>query len=210
MQNDAPTAIRLEDTSGDDLATVTTTATSGTLKVTQAADHTAAAIGTDQYLRANFTTTVNDQGPGAFIEANDKFYFDIISFGDGTTASDRVNNSIYRMEVKESDDNTSIFTGTIEFVLLNQLNVDSETVFLNIDTIDRNVKIIVHEDLTDEDSPRVNYLDLGADGVSTQVSDQVAAPTHSGVVSFDAGTYKTADTVNVTLEDQDLNVDADQ
>ena len=50
-------------------------------------------------------------------------------------------------------------------------------------------------DLTDEDSVRINYLDLGADGVSTQIADQQEAPTHSGVVSFDSSSYKIADTV---------------
>ncbi|MDF2427899.1 MAG: hypothetical protein OPY07_01445, partial [Nitrosopumilus sp.] len=64
------------------------------------------------------------------------------------------------------------------------------------------------EDLTDEDSPRVNYLDLGADGVSTQIADQQEAPSHSGVVSFNSDSYKDADTVTITLEDLDLNVDS--
>ena len=63
--------------------------------------------------------------------------------------------------------------------------------------------------MTDEDSPRVNYLDLGADGVSTQIADQVEAPTHSGVVSFDLDNYKIADTVVVTLDDQDMNSDSE-
>jgi hypothetical protein len=63
--------------------------------------------------------------------------------------------------------------------------------------------------LTDEDAPRVNYLDKGADGVDTQIADQEDAPSHSGVVSFDASNYKTADTVTITLEDLDLNVDSD-
>ena len=68
---------------------------------------------------------------------------------------------------------------------------------------------IVIEDLTDEDSPRVNYFDLGSDGVSTQIADQEEAPSHSGIVSFDLDTYKTADTVVITLQDSDLNVDSD-
>ena len=63
--------------------------------------------------------------------------------------------------------------------------------------------------MTDEDSPRINYLDLGADGVETQIADQVAAPSHSGVVTFDSANYKTADTVVVTLDDQDMNTDSD-
>ena len=93
--------------------------------------------------------------------------------------------------------------------MVNQLNGDTSTIFDAIDTIDDTIDIIVHEDLTDEDSPRINYFDLGADGVSTQISDQVEAPSHSGVVSFDLETYKTADTVVVTLDDQDMNVDSE-
>ena len=63
--------------------------------------------------------------------------------------------------------------------------------------------------MTDEDSPRINYLDLGSDGVETQIADQVAAPSHSGTVTFDSANYKTADTVVVTLDDQDLNTDSE-
>ena len=65
------------------------------------------------------------------------------------------------------------------------------------------------EDLTDEDALRVNYLDLGRDGVSTQIADQEEAPSHSGVVTLDSNSYKVADTVTVTLSDPDLNVDSD-
>ena len=63
--------------------------------------------------------------------------------------------------------------------------------------------------MTDEDEIRVNYLDMGADGVETQVGDQLAAPTHSGVVEFDNDSYKEADTVVITLTDADLNVNPD-
>ena len=73
---------------------------------------------------------------------------------------------------------------------------------------DSDIDIIIEQDMTDEDSPRVNYLDLGADGVSTQIADQLEAPTHSGVVSFDMDNYKIADTVVVTLDDQDMNTDS--
>ena len=152
-------------------------------------------------VRINFTGASN-------VTYGDDFFIDIITFGDGTTTSDRVNNAVYRMLAKETDNNTGVFTGTIEYVLLNQLNVDSVTVFGNIVTFDRDIEIIVHEDLTDEDAPRVNYLDKGADGVSTQIADQLEAPTHSGVVSTDFENYKVGDTVNVELNDMDLNVNS--
>ena len=69
--------------------------------------------------------------------------------------------------------------------------------------------MIVHLDMTDEDSIRVNYLDLGADGVSTQIADQQAAPTHSGSADLDLDSYKIADTVFVTINDQDLNTNSE-
>jgi hypothetical protein len=61
--------------------------------------------------------------------------------------------------------------------------------------------------MTDEESQTINYNDLGADGVTTQIADQQEAPTHNGVVSFDLANYKIADTVVVTLNDQDMNTD---
>ena len=94
-------------------------------------------------------------------------------------------------------DDTAEFAGSVEYIMLNQLNVDDVATFTGITATSDEIVIIVHEDLTDEDSPRVNYLDLGADGVSTQIADQVEAPSHSGVVSLDMDNYKIADTVVV-------------
>jgi hypothetical protein len=62
----------------------------------------------------------------------------------------------------------------------------NEDTYTDLSLIADDPNFIVIEDLTDEDSPRVNYNDLGADGVTTQVADQQAAPSHSGVVSFNA------------------------
>ena len=146
-------------------------------------------------LSADFDGRANDS-PLSFVA-------DVFSFGDG------INNAIYRLELEETDDNTGIFEGTIQYRMLNQLNVDQQGTYTDLATIDSDIDIIVHEDLTDEDSPRVNYLDLGADGVSTQIADQLEAPSHSGVVSFDNDNYKIADTVVVTLDDQDMNTDSE-
>ncbi|HUU48096.1 MAG TPA: hypothetical protein VMW55_04855 [Nitrosopumilaceae archaeon] len=137
---------------------------------------------------------------------------DIFGFGftdDGVESGERVANQIIRLELEETGDNTSTFEGSLEYTMLNQLNILNPATYTGLSTIANDPNFIVMEDLTDEDSPRVNYLDLGADGVSTQVSDQQEAPSHSGVVSFDLDSYKTADTVNITLEDADLNVDSD-
>jgi hypothetical protein len=89
--------------------------------------------------------------------------------------------------------------------MLNQLNVNNTGTYNNTVAYGDAIVMIVHNDSTDEDEIRVSYLDLGADGVETQISAQLAAPTHSGVVEFDSDSYKEADTVTVTLTDSDLN-----
>ena len=191
-------AILLTDSSGD---AVTASATTGlevglvALGATQAAS---ASIGETDGLRVNFTT-----GTASTAAVGDDLYVDIFTFGD------RNNNAIYRLLLEETGDNTALFIGDVEFTMLNQVNFDLSTTYSTLTTISDSIDIIVHEDLTDEDSPRINYYDLGADGVSTQIADQVEAPSHSGVVSFDSDNYKTADTVVVTLDDQDLNADSE-
>jgi hypothetical protein len=149
---------------------------------------------------------------GGDAQVNYGIVADFFSFGylnDGLTKPDRINNMIVRIEAEETGDNTSVFDGSLEFVTLNQLNILDASTYAGLTTVADDPSFIVHQDLDDEEAPRVNYNDLGADGVVTQVADQEDAPTHSGVVSFDKPTYKTADTVVVTLEDQDLNVDSD-
>jgi hypothetical protein len=137
---------------------------------------------------------------------------DFVTFGqsnDGVNSGDRHNNSIYRLEVDEVDTNGGIFVGELDFIMLNQLNVNQTSTYNETKTDHEENRIIVHNDLTDEDELRINYLDMGADGVETQVGDQLAAPTHSGVVEFDNDSYKEADTVVITLTDADLNTNPD-
>ncbi len=137
---------------------------------------------------------------------------DFFSFGftdDGEQAGERVANQIIRIEAEESGDNTSTFEGELEYAMVNQLNILDEGTYSGLATIASDPSFIVIEDLTDEDSPRVSYNDLGEDGVITVRSDQEPAPSHSGVVSLNQDSYKVADTVVITLEDADLNVDSD-
>ncbi len=164
-------------------------------------------IGTANFtgLMFNFTATGINTGTHPIVA-------DFFSFGylnDGLKQSDRINNAIYRFELEETGDNTSTFIGSAEYTMLNQLNIVQAATYTGLRTIDDEVTFIVHDDQDDEDAPRINYNDLGADGSVTPTADQQDAPTHSGVVSFDKDTYKLGDTVTVTLEDADLNVDSD-
>ncbi|EPA05174.1 hypothetical protein BG20_I1601, partial [Candidatus Nitrosarchaeum limnium BG20] len=142
----------------------------------------------------------------------DTIVADFFSFGfinDGLKQNERIANQIIRFELEETGDNTSTFAGTVEYIMLNQLNILNQNTYANISPIANDPTFIVIEDLDNEDSPRINYNDLGADGVTTQVSVQQAAPAHSGIVSFNSHNFKTADTVTVTVQDVDLNVDSD-
>ena len=139
---------------------------------------------------------------------------DIFSFGQSASelesaATTRNANAIYRILLEETGDNTALYIGTIEYTALNQLNVRDLDTYNRLATIDDEITIIVPTDLTDEDAVRVDYLDVDGEGISTQIGDQIDAPTHSGVVSFDAANYKVADTVTVTLTDADLNTNSD-
>ena len=137
---------------------------------------------------------------------------DFVTYGqsnDGVEQADRHMNSIWRFESKENAVNSGVMKTEVDFTMLNQLNVNQTSTYNNTKTDWEENRIIVHQDMTDEDEIRVNYLDMGADGVETQVGDQLAAPTHSGVVEFDNDSYKEADTVVITLTDADLNTNPD-
>ncbi len=196
---------------GDTLA-ITTAGTgfqNGAVTVTQSAISNAlfGLTSTDNVGLIIETTAVAAAPPGQAAIAVDFFSFGFNDSGDA--ASDRIANQIIRIEAEETGDNSGIFEGSLEFIMVNQLNILDESTYTGLSTIADDPGFIVIEDLTDEDSPRVNYNDLGADGVVTQVADQEEAPSHSGIVSFDLDTYKVADTVMITLEDLDLNVDSD-
>jgi hypothetical protein len=125
--------------------------------------------------------------------STEAFVADFFSYGfanDGLEADERVANQIIRIEAEETGDNSGTFEGSLEYIMINQLNINDVNTYTGITTIADDPSFIVIEDLTDEDSPRVNYLDLGADGVSTQVADQEEAPSHSGIVSFVMDSYK--------------------
>ena len=194
-------------TSPQDIINFNSTTTQVTIvAVTNVTDNIFAIDSNDRIgLLFNFTAKAMDASVKPIVAD----FFSVGTIVDGINSADRINNAIYRFELEETGDNTSTFIGSAEFTMLNQLNIFDNPLYEGLRTIDDEVTLIVHDDSDDEDSPRVNYADLGQDGSVTPVADQQAAPTHSGVVSFDKDTYKLGDTVTVTLEDGDLNVDSD-
>ena len=187
----------------------------GLIDITHAAavlDQNSFTDGNEIQFIVNFTNlgaTGKTISAGNYTAVIDLFRFGTSNNGDSATGVDRFNDAIYRLELEETGDNTSTFIGTVEYVMLNQLNINQTSTYTVLAPISDDVSIIVHEDLTDEDAVRVNYNDRAGDGTLLPIADQQAAPTHSGVVSFDFDNYKIADTVTITLADQDLNVDSE-
>ncbi len=137
---------------------------------------------------------------------------DFFSYGfydDGAQAAERIANQIIRVEVEETGENTSTFTGTLEYVMINQLNVNDPKTYTDIMPRGNEVKFIAFEDLTGSDA-RVNYADIDSNGNMATVSDQQDIATASGVVSLNAETYSVGSNVVITLEDSDLNTDPDR
>ena len=119
---------------------------------------------------------------------------DILSFGE--TDDGVENNAIYRHELEETDAGGS-FEGTIEYIMLNQINIADSATY-NIDTDDDELTIIIDDEYTGSDAPQISYAGETA---------RVGVMTSGGTVSFDSDSYSTFGTVTVTLVDQDLNVD---
>ena len=75
-------------------------------------------------------------------------------------------------------------------------------------TIDEDVRIIVIDDMRDEDAITVRYPDVGPVGASN-VDSKRDLPTHTGVVSFGSASYRFGQPVVVRLVDPDLNLNSD-
>ena len=167
--------------------------------------------GTDNVF-INFT--VNTAGaPQLFTNQKLPIVTDFFSYGiidDGVDSSERIANQIIRFELEETGDNTSVFAGTVEYTMVNQLNVLSRT-FMDSAIVPINVspKFVVIEGSTGSSAPTIMYNDLDNGGQHTPISDSQDAPSHTGTISFDQTSYTYLDTVPVILEDQDLNTDSD-
>ena len=129
--------------------------------------------------------------------------FDIFTFGIESDLGDNVNDAIYRLELEEDGDNSSDFTGTLEYIGLNQINILEQSTYGDIDASGDSIVLI-----SDDDSISVEYLDLDSTGGDTLFTAEADTPTHSGSVSLGSDGYRIADTVVITVEDADLNVDS--
>ncbi|MHA7734559.1 peptidase [Nitrosopumilus sp. S6] len=133
--------------------------------------------------------------------------FDFFSFG--LKNNDSINNSIYRFELEETQDNSSTFEGTFEYAVANQLNILDPNFIRTTQTIDDEIKIIVTNRLIDEDGVAISYADLDSVGVTTTTTSKTDVATNSGKVSTTSSTFRFGQPVTITLSDSDLNLKSD-
>ena len=124
---------------------------------------------------------------------DDALVFDVLSFGG---SGDNVkNNAIYRHILEETDN--GVFTGTLEYILLNQISIAEAGTYNDIVTDDPELVIVM---VDDDDDAEISYQ-LDADRAATAT---VTPLTSTGEVSFDSDRYSTNGDVTVTLVDPDL------
>ena len=175
----------------DDLVYATSTSTSSVVAVTTA-NAPAGAVDLDLSV---------DGAAASGLSCN--VAVDIMSFGPGA------HDAVYRLLLIESGDDTGVFEGSVEYVMLNQLNSNAVADLPEVTTNSDAIAMVLADGSTGTSAPRIIYSDTDSDGQATGVADQADASTHNGVVSFDSNSYKVADTVTVTVEDMDLNADSE-
>ena len=143
--------------------------------------------------RADLPDTLQLSMDEGTIDADTIIVFDILSFGG--SGDNVANNAIYRHILEETDN--GVFTGTIEYILLNQISVAEPDTYDDIESQDSELVIVMVDD--DEDAEISYQLDAVRAATAT-----VTPLTTTGEVSFDADRYSTNGDVTVTLVDPDL------
>ena len=128
-----------------------------------------------QFQTTGAGTTSSDQMTlGTFGHPLVTDFFSIGITNDGTTNAQRINNGIYRFELEETGDNTGVFTGSNQYIMLNQLNIYDPNTYSTLRPIQHDVSFIAIQDMMQSEAraPQVTYLDLGQDGVNTRSEER--------------------------------------
>ncbi|MBI3622960.1 peptidase [Candidatus Pacearchaeota archaeon] len=156
------------------------------------------------FLEINFSTSGTSNG-GTISTGTEPIVFDLFSFGNQN--NQKVNNAIYRAELQETSSNSGIFTGTLEYVITNQLNQYDSNLIKSLRTFGQNIKFLVNDQLTDN-----NAIHLSISGVSVSGENKITTlhsdiQTHTGIVTLDSQSYGLGRPVTITLNDPDLSTD---
>jgi len=153
------------------------------------------------FLEINFNTSGNISNPSD----TQPIVFDLFSFG--MNNNQQVNNAIYRAELQETSTNSGVFSGTIEYTVINQLNQFDPNLIKGLQTFGSNIKFLVNTELTDANA--IHFSILGTQsGASTTVTSQQNLPTNTGTVTLDSSNYRIGSDVTITVDDPDLITDA--
>ncbi len=154
------------------------------------------------YLEINFNTFGTISNPSD----TQPIVFDLFSFGNNN--NQQVNNAIYRAELQETSANSGVFSGTIEYAVINQLNQFDPNLIKGLRTFGSDIKFLINTELTDSNA--VHFSVLGTQGgTSTTVTSQHNLPTNTGIVTLDSPNYRLGSDVTITVNDPDLVTDAD-
>ena len=160
------------------------------------------------FLEINFDASGNPTGGGAIASETDTqpIVFDLFSFGNQN--NQKINNAIYRSELQETSSNSGIFTGTLEYVITNQLNQYDPNLIKSLRTFGQDIKFLVNDQLTDNKAIHLSISDVSASGVNQITTLHSDIQTHTGIVTLDSQSYGLGQPVTITLNDPDLNTDS--
>ncbi len=154
------------------------------------------------FLEINFGTS------GNISNENDlqPIVFDLFSFG--SKNNQQINNAMYRAELQETSSNSGIFSGTIEYAIINQLNQFDPSLIKSLRTFGSNIKFLANTQLTDNQGLDFSILSSEG-GQQTTVTSKNDVQTHTGIVTLDSSSYRLGQPVTITVTDPDLSTDAD-
>jgi hypothetical protein len=154
------------------------------------------------FLEIDFNTQGNVSNP----DSTQPIVFDFFSFGNNN--NQQVNNAIYRAELEETSANSGVFSGTMEYAVINQLNQFDPNLIKSLRTFGNNIKFLVNNQLTDDKGIHFSIISSQG-GAPTTVTSKKDLPTHTGIVTLDSPNYRIGSVVTITLNDPDLVTDAD-
>jgi hypothetical protein len=159
------------------------------------------------FLEINFDTSGSPSNGGAISSETDTqpIVFDLFSFGNQN--NQKINNAIYRAELQETSNNSGIFTGTLEYVITNQLNQYDSNLIKSLRTFSQNIKFLVNDQLTDNKGINLSISGVSAGGGNTITTSKSDIQTHTGIVTLDSQSYGLGQPVTITLNDPDLGTD---
>ena len=183
------------------------TGSKGFIQLPNAAVNTIASKSGTAYLVINFDSSNNSPAQGSISSETDTqpIVFDLFSYGQKNDSD--IENGIYRFELQETTPSSGIFSGTMEYVMANQLNQFDPNTIKTLQTISDGVRFFVNQKLVDVNGINIAYSDIAKTGTTTGVSTKSDIRTHSGNVFLSGDVIRFGRPVTVILDDPDLNTD---